>query len=166
MITSTIKNITSVLCTWLLYLIGMLPIINCIVAVYWLFNQREREISFEKHHKLTYVIYISAFITLMGILHIGIEQWLFIIPHSWGSYDDGEWVATRSTMAGMLAFAGSFLVAYIFGKYVELNDKIERFEEERYRKEKECRELKETLEVVLEEDEEDDEEDEYGLDNE
>jgi amino acid permease len=152
MIKSTIKTITSVLFTWLLYLIGMLPIINCIVVVYWLFNQRDREISFERHYRLTCAIYISAFFTFGGILYIGVQTWLFIIPRSWGSYgDDGEWVTTRSSIAGMLAFAGSFLVAYLFEKYGGLTDKIKQLEEEKYKKEDEYKELQEKLEVLLEE---------------
>ena len=121
MITRTIKDITSVLCTWLLYLIGMLPFINCIVAVYWLFNQRDRDMSLERHHKLTYAIYISAFFTLWAVLAMGIRDWLFFIPSSWGSYDEeiGKWVSVRSVIAGPLSFFGSFLVAYLFGKYEE-----------------------------------------------
>ena len=163
MITSTIRTITSVLFTWLWYLIGMLPIINCIVAVYWLFNLDNRDRSLEKHHRLTYAIYISAFFTFWGVIGFGIENWLFFIPSSWGGYnEDGEWSSGRSAIAGTLSFAGSFLVAYLFGKYEELTKKIKRLEEEKYKKEDEYKELQEKLEVLLEEDDDydDDEEDE------
>ena len=87
MIASKIKTITYVLSTWLWYLIGMLPIINCIVVVYWLFNLNDRDRSLRRHRRLTNAIYITAFLTLWGVLCIGIENWLFLIPRSWGSYD-------------------------------------------------------------------------------
>ena len=145
------KNVLTVLGIWLSYLVGILPIINCIVVVWWLFNSRDRDKSLKEHRRLTYVIYVSAFFTIWGILHVGIETFLFIIPYSWGSYDEeGKWIIYRKSIAGTLAFFGSFLIAHIFTEYQELTRKTECLEEKNYQIEKKCGELTSELQALTE----------------
>ena len=110
-----------------LYLIGMLPIINCGVAIYWLFDQYKRKKSIKEHPLLTLLIYLSTFPTMYIILVFGVYKCLFFIPYSWGDWDEvGEWYGYRQVIAAFVCFFGPFFIARIFWKYEELYDKVEK----------------------------------------
>jgi len=125
-----IKKLPSKAFTIFVYLIGMIPFISCAVSVYWLYHRADRDESLKTHPKLTSAIYISAFITLMGVLYVGIKKLLFFIPWGWGAYDeDGDWRSMRESIAIMLAFLSSGFISTLFSKYETLKDKIDYLEE-------------------------------------
>ncbi len=154
---NTIKDIPFILLIWLLYFIGMFPIINLCVVIYWLLNQDDKEKSFQQHRKLTYAIYVTASLTLIAVLYTGILRALFFIPYSWGGYDeDGEWTSVRATIAALLSIGGLFFVGDLYEKYGKLTNEVKRLEEEKYEKEEECKELQELLKTYKEDDDDDD----------
>ena len=139
---------------FLLYLIGMIPIISLIVAIYWVFNQHKKDTSFMVHPNLTSIIYMSAFFTFFFILCDGINSMLFFIPNFGGSYDDNmDWQeGFRTEISIVLGLLCSAFIFYIFGQYGELLYIRKRNKEEIERLKKECQEVQDKL-VTYEEDE-------------
>ena len=114
----------------LFYLIGVIPVISCLVVVYWFYHRTDRNESFAEHPKFTYAIYISAFITLMGVLSIGIKSALFFIPWDWGGYnEDGDWESTRESIALMLAFFSTGFIVQLFSDHDKMKKEIDYLEE-------------------------------------
>ena len=126
-----IKKIPSNSFTFLCYGIGMIPGVSCLVAVYWFYRRNDRDRSLESHRRLTCGIYISAFVTLFGILYVGIESFLFFIPYSWGTYgEDGEWMSYRGYIAALLSLFASIFIAILFEKHERLINRVKYLEKD------------------------------------
>ena len=130
--------------------------------MYWCYNHDEREKSFQRHYRLTYIIYITASITFMAILGIGIYSILFFIPDSWGFYDDdGEWHPVRLIIATIFSLGVLIFISGLYEKYGKLTKKFKLLEEEFFQKNQECRDLQERIFEYEEEGEYED--DDYEL---
>ena len=110
----------------LLYLLGAMPFISCIVACYWLYHFAEKDAALRKHRILTYLIYMSGFITLLAVLIVGTRRLLFFIPWSWGSHDEdtGEWMSAREIISIFIALCAVNFVANLFARHEWIKRKL------------------------------------------
>ena len=119
----------------LIYLICMLPIVSCAVVVYFFYHDTDKNDSFRNHNRFTYGIYISAFITVMLTLSVGIESLLVFIPKDWGGFDeDGDWRSSREEIALLLSFLSTYFIANLLSKYQKLKEKMQSLDEQKKNK--------------------------------
>ena len=105
-----------------LYLIGIIPIISCLVVIYWFYFGNN---SPETHKKLTYAIYTSAFITLFTVISNGIKPFFSFIPEHWVIYfDEGAWESTREVISFFLSLGASSFIVHLLNEHKRLTKKI------------------------------------------
>jgi len=77
-------------------------------------------------------IMIGTLISLFYIFFQGFKQFLVIIPHSWGSYnEDGEWGSYRDTAAVMFTLATIYYFFYLMAEVARKEKVIQRLTKNR-----------------------------------
>lgn len=111
---------------WIVPMLGVLALlaVACIVSlvfsIRWLFYPQPLEYIRKRAHPL---VFVAAFMCLVGLLIHGTERVLFFIPAEWGTYDnDGGFVLLRGSLAYLLAIGIAALIAYGYYKLAVLRD--------------------------------------------
>ena len=100
----------------------MLPIFSVIV-VFTLYNRKDdSEYLFfpvKKHRYMWLIIKISAGLSLLSIMLMGVEKTLFFIPDSWQVYDEDfeAWHYIKPLISFLLGIGLTWFIIDLMGKH-------------------------------------------------